>query len=178
MAAHTRSAAWSIHRASGVYEDIHKSFRDTLLVDLLRRRYHHHTHILMYGPAFEYRRRLPHIFHAPIGTGSYHDLIDPDRLHRLDLINRLCIARKMRECHGRANLRQIDLNYLIILSVRVCLVDLIFLLRMFFHICFCDLIHREDPVLRSCLDRHICHRKSVVHRERADPLARKLHRFI
>ena len=68
VATHTRSAARRIHRASRVYKDIQKTFFYTLFVDLLRRRNDHHAYVLMDRPAFQYRRRLPHIFHTSVGA--------------------------------------------------------------------------------------------------------------
>ena len=124
------------------------------------------------------RRCFPHVLHTPVCTGSDDNLIDLDRLHCFYLIDSLCISRKVRECDRRTYFGEIDGDHFIILRILIRLVDRVRLFGVLFHVGFRLLIHREDPVLCACFDRHIRHRKAVVHGQICDAVSGKLHGFV
>ena len=49
---------------------------------------------------------------------------------------------------------------------------------MFFHVLFCKVIHRENTVLSTCFDRHICNCKTIIHRQILNSITHKFHRFV
>ena len=178
MSTHTWSAARCIHCTSCIYENIHQSFVDTLFVNLLSSRNYHNTYIFVYFMTFENCCCLSHVFHTSIRTGSNNNLIDLDRLHSLDLIDRFCVSRKMWECNGWTDFCKIDLNDLLIFSVLIGFIDCIFFLCMLIQILDCLVVYREDSVLCTCLDCHVRHCKTIVHRQIGNSVSGKFHRFV
>ena len=49
---------------------------------------------------------------------------------------------------------------------------------MFFHVCNSHFIYREDTVLSSSLNCHVCDCKTVIHSQILDSLTDKFHRFV
>ena len=175
MTAHARTTAWCIDCTACIYKDIKKSFFDTLFIDLLRCRNNHNTYIRVNGMIFQNCSCLSQVFHSSVRTGSDHNLIDLNWLHRLNFIDRLRITREMWECNCRTYFRKIDLDHIIIYCVLISLINCIFFLAMFCKISLCLFINREDPVLCTSLDRHICHRKTVIHRKTGNSVSGKFH---
>ena len=178
MTAHTGAAAWGVHRAACVHEDLQQAFLHAFFVDLLGGWNHHDPYIPVHLAALQDGCGSSHILHPAVGTGADDHLVDLDGLHGLDLINGLSVARKMGEGHGGAHFPKIDLHYLVIDRVRICLIDLIFLLCMFLQVGFHLLVHRENAVLRPGLDGHVGHGEPVVHGQVPDAVPGKLHGFI
>ena len=129
----------------------------------------------MYLLPFQHCRRSSHIFHSSVGTRADDYLVNLNRLHCLYFINRLCIARKMRECYRRTDLRQIYFHHRVIVGICICLVDLVFLIGMFLHIFLGLFINQEDSILCACLNRHICHGKSIIHGKICNAVSYKFH---
>ena len=49
---------------------------------------------------------------------------------------------------------------------------------MFFHICNGQVIYREDTVLATGFDRHVCDRETVIHAQVFDSFTNKFHGFV
>ena len=160
MTAHARATAWCIDCTACIYKDIKKAFFDTLFIDLLRCRNNHNTYIRVNGMTFQDCSCLSQVFHW---------------LHRLNFIDCLRITREMWECNCRTYFRKIDLDHIIIYCVLISLINCIFFPAMLCKISLCLFINREDPVLCTSLDRHICHRKTVIHRKTGNSVSGKFH---
>ena len=109
---------------------------------------------------FQHFRSLGDIFQAPVGAGTYHDLIDFDMMGFAD---RMGIFRQVRIRSNRNQFRQINLYDAFINCVRVC-----------FHCCprtshpafqesFRLFVHREDAVLTAGLNGHVADGETVGH---------------
>ena len=84
----------------------------------------------------------------------------------------------MRVADGGFEGRQVDLNDLLVLGVRVGLVEHRLPLAAALEVGLGHVVHREDAILCARLDGHIADAQAVIHRQRSDARAGELHRFI
>ena len=74
------SQAWPAGRrgnnASGIDEDVHVAFLDTVFEDLLSCRNDDSSYIIMYFFAFEDPGSQCHVFQTTVGAGADNDLLD------------------------------------------------------------------------------------------------------
>ena len=74
------SQAWPAGRcgnnASGIDEDVHVAFLDTVFEDLLSCRNDDSSYIIMYFFAFEDLGSQCHVFQTTVGAGADNDLLD------------------------------------------------------------------------------------------------------
>ena len=92
------SQAWPAGRcgnnASGIDEDVHVAFLDTVFEDLLSCRNDDSSYIIMYFFAFEDLGSQCHVFQTTVGAGADNDLLDRYVAYLVDSIRFL---RQMRE---------------------------------------------------------------------------------
>ena len=179
MSAKTRSAGRCGNDGTCLDEDLGKSFPKHLEINLLGSGDHDDTEPVSHLAAVQNIRCDTHILDPAVGTGTDDYLIDLDIALCVNLVNGLCILGKMRKCNGGTKLCKIDLDHLIILCIRICLINGILLIRsMLLHILDGLLIHREDAVLGTGFNGHVCNREPVIHGQCCNTLSRKLHGLV